>query len=70
MHHYALYRRTLSPPIIILSLYVFQTVSLQGQDRDLTRVDSFEVETVEFEGNETFNDDLLASLLQTKESIF
>ncbi len=68
MHHYALYRRTLSPPIIVLSLYVFQTISLQGQDRDLTRVDSFEVEKVEFEGNETFDDDLLARLLQTKES--
>ncbi|MEE9224772.1 MAG: BamA/TamA family outer membrane protein [Bacteroidota bacterium] len=68
MRHDPLYRRILSLPIFILFLIVFPDLSLVAQDHDSARERTYEVKKVEFEGNKTFDDDLLVGLLQTKES--
>ncbi|MFQ5799107.1 MAG: outer membrane protein assembly factor, partial [Bacteroidota bacterium] len=64
----SLYRRIFSLAIFILFLIVFPDLTLVAQDHDSAREQTYEVKEVEFEGNKTFDDGLLAGLLQNKES--
>ena len=68
MRHHFLYRNTLSPAIVVILTMCIPAVSLVGQDHESASPRSYEIKKVKFEGNKTFDDGLLGSFLQSKES--